>query len=71
MRKVRGVKAVAEYLNEIQCPLSESSIYRLVKTGGIPFKRITPQVLIFDLDKIDKWLGSEDEMKIGTEVENR
>lgn len=61
MRKVRGVKALAKYLESIDCPLSESTIYRLVKVHSIPFKRITPQVLIFDLNAIDKWLSIDEQ----------
>lgn len=59
MRKVRGVKTLVEYLISIQCPLSESTIYRLVRVGKIPFRRISPQVLIFDLNAIDHWLSSD------------
>ncbi len=59
MRKVRGVKALVDYLNTIQCPMSESTIYRLVRVKAIPFRRPSPQVLIFDLNKIDHWLSSD------------
>lgn len=59
MRKVRGVKNLVEYLSSIQCPMSESTIYRLVKTKEIPFRRPSPQVIIFDLDAIDRWLSSD------------
>ncbi|MGE7545028.1 hypothetical protein [Sporosarcina newyorkensis] len=64
MRKVRGVKALVEYLESIQCPMSESTIYRLVKVRKIPFRRPAPQVLIFDLDAIDHWLSSDFEEAI-------
>jgi len=40
--------------------MSESTIYRLVKRGDIPFKRPAPGILIFDLDAIDRWLSYED-----------
>lgn len=59
MRRARGAKALVEYLASIECPLSESTIYRLVKVGKIPFRRPTPQVLIFDFDAIDHWLSSD------------
>lgn len=59
MRKVRGVKALVDYLSSIDCPMSESTIYRLVKGREIPFRRPSPQVLIFDLDAIDHWLSSD------------
>lgn len=61
MRRVRGVSAVVDYLASIQCPMSESTIYRLVKVRKIPFRRPSPQVLIFDLDAIDQWLSIEEE----------
>lgn len=60
MRKVRGVKSLVEYLESINCPISESTIYRLLRTKSIPFKRLSPQVLIFDLDAIDRWLDSDE-----------
>lgn len=59
MRKVRGVKKLVEYLESINCPMSEGTIYRLLRTKSIPFRRPSPQVLIFDLDAIDKWLDSD------------
>jgi predicted DNA-binding transcriptional regulator AlpA len=63
MRKVRGAKSLSSYLESLGCPMSESTIYRLMRTHGIPFRRPTAQILIFDLDEIDKWLGSECEAK--------
>jgi len=59
MRKVRGVKALVEYLQFINCPMSEATLYRLVKRKEIPFNRPSPGVLLFDLDKIDRWLDGE------------
>lgn len=59
MRRVRGAKALVKYLESIDCPMSETTIYRLLRTKSIPFRRISPQVLIFDLDDIDNWLGSD------------
>ncbi|MFJ7919706.1 helix-turn-helix transcriptional regulator [Lysinibacillus fusiformis] len=59
MRKVRGVKELDEYLKLNNCPMSEATLYRLVKRKEIPFNRPAPRVLLFDLDDIDKWLGGE------------
>lgn len=60
MRLVRGVKALVEYLESINCGISESTIYRLIKQDLIPYKRPTPGILIFDLNAIDSWLSFED-----------
>lgn len=57
MRRVRGAKALSAYLKSINCDMSESTIYRLLKTKEIPNRRPSPGILIFDLDEIDKWLG--------------
>lgn len=59
MRRVRGAKALVEYLTSIQCPMSESTIYRLIRSQSIPFRRPSPQVLIFDLNAIDHWLSPD------------
>ena len=61
MRKIRGVKKLVKYLESINCPLSEATLYRLVRTKDIPFTRPTQRVLIFDLDAIDKWLSVDSE----------
>lgn len=55
-RLIRGAKALVEYLDSINCPMSEGTIYRLLRKNSIPFRRPSPQVLIFDLDAIDRWL---------------
>ncbi|MGM8213535.1 helix-turn-helix transcriptional regulator [Virgibacillus sp. W0430] len=60
MRLIRGVKALTDYLKSIDCDISESTIYRLIKQNNIPFKRPAPGILIFDLNAIDKWLSYED-----------
>ena len=60
MRKIRGVKALVNYLSSIDCPMSEATIYRLLKGNSIPFRRPSPAILIFDLDHIDKWLDPEE-----------
>lgn len=58
-RRTRGVKNLVEYLGEEGCPMSEATIYRLIRVGKIPFRRPSPQVLIFDLNAIDDWLSPE------------
>lgn len=60
MRLVRGAKALSTYLKSINCGMSESTIYRLVKQNNIPFKRPAPGILIFDLNAVDSWLSYED-----------
>ncbi len=62
MRLVRGAKALSEYLKSQNCPMSESTIYRLIRTKQIPFRRPSPSILIFDLDAIDKWLMHDNEV---------
>lgn len=57
MRKVRGVQAVSEYLDSINCPMSASTIQRLMRTKSIPFSRPSPRIVIFDLNEIDSWIG--------------
>ncbi|MCO7175529.1 hypothetical protein ACFP7A_00955 [Sporolactobacillus kofuensis] len=59
MRKVRGAKALSDYLDSIGCPMSRSTIQTLQRTNSIPFSKPSPRVLIFDLDEIDTWLGSD------------
>lgn len=59
MKKVRGVKALVEYLTETGTPMSESTIYRLLRTKKIPHIRPSNRILIFDLDAIDFWLSVE------------
>ena len=57
MRKLRGVKRLCEYLETVNCPISEATIYRLMRTKNIPFTKPSPRVILFDLDEIDKWLS--------------
>lgn len=59
MRKVRGSQKLVSYLESIQCPISESTIYRLMRTKNIPYSRPSSRIVIFDLDEIDQWIGSE------------
>lgn len=56
MRLIRGAKNLSDYLKSINCPMSEATIYRLLKTNDIPFRRPSPGILVFDLNAIDKWL---------------
>lgn len=60
LRRVRGAKALAQYLESIDCPISESTIFKLLRQKKIPCIRPSDRILLFDLDAIDKWLGSEE-----------
>ncbi|MGG0891658.1 helix-turn-helix transcriptional regulator [Cytobacillus horneckiae] len=51
---------MSEYLKSINCDMSQSTIYRLLRTKEIPHKRPSPGILIFDLDAIDNWLTYEE-----------
>jgi len=55
----RGVKNLTEYLTTVNCTMSESTIYRLIKRKSIPFRRPSPGLLLFNLDAIDEWLTGE------------
>ncbi|GAB3797205.1 helix-turn-helix transcriptional regulator [Virgibacillus kimchii] len=57
MRNVRGAKALSEYLESVGAPMSESTIFNLLRQGKIPHQRPSPRILIFNLDAIDEWLG--------------
>jgi len=59
MRKIRGVKALVEYLKLINCPIGETTIYKLLRENKIPVVKPAPRIIIFDLDDIDKWLSGE------------
>jgi predicted DNA-binding transcriptional regulator AlpA len=59
LRNIRGVKALVEYLKEIDVPIGETTIYKLVREKQIPHNRISNRVLIFNLDAIDQWLMKE------------
>lgn len=63
MRNVRGAKALSEYLDTVGVPMSESTIFSLLRQNKIPHRRPTPRILIFNLDVIDKWLEIEEETK--------
>lgn len=61
-RRVRGAKELSKYLESINCPLSESTIFKLVREKRIPHIRPSNRVLLFDLDSIDKWLEDLEEL---------
>ena len=56
MRVIRGAKSLSTYFDSLNCPISESTIYRLIKQNSIPYKKPSPGILIFDLNAIDNWL---------------
>lgn len=56
MRKIRGYEKLINYLASIGCPMSLSTIQRLVRQNDIPYSRPAPRVIIFDLNKIDEWI---------------
>lgn len=61
MRNVRGAKALSNYLNSIGVPMSESTIFNLLRQNKIPHRRPAPRILIFNLDVIDKWITVTEE----------
>lgn len=60
MRNVRGVKSLVDYLSEIGAPMSEATIYNLMREGKIPHQRPSPRVLIFNLNRIDEWINESE-----------
>ena len=62
MRRVRGAKALVEYLTSIGCPMSESTIFKLLREKRIPAIRPSDKILLFDLDAIDQWLTVDESM---------
>ena len=56
MRNVRGVKSLVDYLSEIGIPMSQSTVYNLMRQNKIPHHRPSPRVLVFNLDIIDEWI---------------
>lgn len=56
LRNVRGVKQLVSYLSEIGIPISEATIYNLLRENKIPHQRPSPRVLVFNLDVIDEWI---------------
>jgi len=59
MRNVRGVKALVEYLESVGVPMSQSTIYNLLRENRIPHNRPSNRILIFNLDNIDAWIKGE------------
>ncbi|WP_342508294.1 hypothetical protein [Sporosarcina sp. FSL K6-2383] len=47
MRRVRGTKALVEYLVSIGCPMSEATIYKLLREKRIP--AIRPAIVSYFL----------------------
>lgn len=66
MRRVRGAKALVKYLDSIGCPMSESTIYKLLREKRIPCIRPSERILLFDLDAIDRWLTVDENEKNGS-----
>lgn len=59
MRMVRGVKALVEYLDSINCRMSHTTIFDLLRQNAIPHSRPSPRVLLFDLNAIDEWIANK------------
>ncbi|PID22472.1 hypothetical protein CSV61_02170 [Sporosarcina sp. P3] len=55
-RRVRGAKSLSIYLKTEGCPISESTIYRMMREKRIPYMKPSTGILLFNLDSIDKWL---------------
>lgn len=60
-RRVRGAKELSKYLAECGCPMSETTIFKLLREKKIPHIRPSERVLLFDLDSIDRWLEEMEE----------
>jgi len=50
-------KSTFGILEIIGIPMSESTIFALLRQNKIPHQRPSPRILVFNLDKIDEWLG--------------
>lgn len=59
MRMVRGLDNLTNYLKENNMQMGKSTIYSLIKQGKLPHSKPSPRVLLFDLDKIDKYMRGE------------
>lgn len=70
MRRIRGAKELVKYLESINCPISESTIYKLLREKRIPSIRPSDLILLFDLDAIDRWLTVDDSKKHEKEVKH-
>jgi excisionase family DNA binding protein len=60
MSKLIGVQAATEYLKTTPLKLSKSTVYRLVRMNRIPHTRPTPQIILFDTDRIDAWIDGKE-----------
>lgn len=60
-RRVRGAKELSKYLESVGCPMSEATIFKLLREKRIPHIRPSNRVLLFDLDSIDKWIEDMEE----------
>lgn len=56
LRLVRGAKELVNYLKGIGVPMSEGTIYNLLRENNIPHSRPSARILVFDLNEIDEWL---------------
>lgn len=61
MRNVRGAKALSTYMESIGVPMSESTIFSLLRQNKIPHRRPSSRILVFNLDVIDQWLSVSDD----------
>jgi excisionase family DNA binding protein len=61
MSKLIGVQAVTEYLKNTPVAVSKSTVYRLVRMNRIPYSRPTPQIILFDTDKLNAWINGEED----------
>ena len=56
MRRVIGVNSLLQYLESVQCPMTEEKVNELIAGKQIPHSRPLNRLLLFDLDHIDSWL---------------
>lgn len=61
-RRVRGAEKLSKYLESVGCPMSKTTIFKLLREKRIPHIRPSKRVLLFDLDSIDKWLEEMEEI---------
>jgi len=59
MRKVYGVKKLIAYLTSVDYPLTETDIHDHVLKKDIPHLSLINNMLVFDLDHIDWWIGQQ------------
>ena len=61
-RRVRGARELSEYLIAEGFPMSETTIFKLLREKKIPHLRPSARILIFDLDSIDRWIEGLEEV---------